>query len=183
MAKTRKPKGTVAAPDPDYSGLVSGITELLEQARRAVVRAVNSALTATYWEVGRRVVEFEQGGQARAEYGEALLVRLAQDLGAFTHADAGQMNLYLNYAREHWVKPGENPPVRLILCAQKGRDVARYALGGLANQVLAAEYRTALPEESLLTGEIERTRRMLERGSGETSAARGQMFVPVLSER
>src|ERR1017187_8773043 len=32
-------------------------------------------------------------------------------LGKFTHADAGQMNLYLNYAREHWTHPHENPPV------------------------------------------------------------------------
>ena len=39
-------------------------------------RAVNGILTAAYWEVGRRVVEFEQGGKARAEYGEALLKRL-----------------------------------------------------------------------------------------------------------
>ena len=36
-------------------------------------------------------------------------------LGRFTHADAGQMHLYLNYAREHWTMPGENPPVGLTL--------------------------------------------------------------------
>src|SRR5581483_5580168 len=45
-------------------------------------RAVNSILTATYWEIGRRIVEFEQGGKARAEYGEELLRRVAQDLTA-----------------------------------------------------------------------------------------------------
>jgi hypothetical protein len=38
----------------------------------------------------------------------------------FSHTDAGQMHLYLNYAREHWAKPGENPPVGLIICATKG---------------------------------------------------------------
>ena len=48
-------------------------------------------------------------------------------LGEFTHADAGQMHLYLNYAREHWMRRGENPLVRLILCAQKDESVARYA--------------------------------------------------------
>ena len=46
-------------------------------------------------------------------------------------AAAGQMHLYLNYAREHWVRPEENPPVGLILCAQKDEAVARYALDGL----------------------------------------------------
>jgi len=38
-------------------------------------------------------------------------------VGKFSYADAGQMHLYLNYAREHWMNPGENPPVGLILCA------------------------------------------------------------------
>ena len=47
------------------------------------------------------------------------LVIIDLKLGKFTHADAGQMHLYLNYAREHWTPPGENPPVGLILCAQK----------------------------------------------------------------
>jgi predicted nuclease of restriction endonuclease-like (RecB) superfamily len=90
------------------------------------------------------------------------LVIIDLKLGKFTHADAGQMHLYLNYAREHWTHPDENPPVDLILCAQKDHAVARYALEGLPNKVLAAEYRTALPEEKLLAEELERTRRMLE---------------------
>jgi predicted nuclease of restriction endonuclease-like (RecB) superfamily len=66
----------------DYGRLVSDISGLLEQARRTAARSVNSILTATYWEVGRRIVEFEQGGKARAEYGERLLVQLAEDLTA-----------------------------------------------------------------------------------------------------
>jgi len=50
------------------------------------------------------------------------------------------MNLYLNYAREHWTHPHENQPVGLILCSEKDAAVAHYALGSLANQVLAREY-------------------------------------------
>lgn len=53
----------------DYSGLVNGVSELLDSARRASVRPVNAFMTATYWEIGRRIVEFEQGGENRAEYG------------------------------------------------------------------------------------------------------------------
>jgi len=83
-------------------------------------------------------------------------------LGAFTHADAGQMHLYLNYAREHWTHPDENPPVGLILCAEKDEAVVRYALEGLPNKVLAAEYRTVLPDEETIAVELERTRRLLE---------------------
>lgn len=83
-------------------------------------------------------------------------------VGKFGHADAGQMHMYLNYAREHWMKPGENPPVGLILCAEKGAAEAHYALEGLPNKVLAAEYQTALPDEKLLAAELERTRSELE---------------------
>lgn len=90
------------------------------------------------------------------------LVVIDLKLGKFTHADAGQMHLYLNYAREHWTHEDENPPVGLILCAQKDEAVARYALEGLPNKVLAAEYRMALPDEKMLEAELERTRRMLE---------------------
>jgi predicted nuclease of restriction endonuclease-like (RecB) superfamily len=362
--------------DGDYAVFLSGLSGLLDQARRTSARAVNGILTATYWETGRRIVEFEQGGEARASYGEGLLQRLGQDLtakygrgfsernlrqmrafylgwairqtpsakleaqaateedaasgailpgqidvlalagafplpwshyvrllsvpnlqarrfyeaealrggwsirqldrqvatqfyertalsrrkaamlakgqvarpedvvtveeevkdpylleflglkdeysetqleeaiirhleafllelgddfafvgrqrrlridntwytvdliffhrrlralllidlkvGPFTHADAGQMNLYVGYARENWMREGENPPVGLILCAEKGHDVARYALDGLHNRVLAASYRTVLPDEARLVEEIDKTRRMLE---------------------
>ncbi len=93
-------------------------------------------------------------------------------LGKLTHSDAGQMHLYLNYAREHWVLPGENPPVGLILCAERDHAVARYALEGLPNKVLAAEYRMTLPQESLLAEEIEKTRRQLGTRRRHTPQAR-----------
>ena len=83
-------------------------------------------------------------------------------VGKFTHADAGQMHLYLSYAREHWTQPGENPPVGLILCSQKNDALARYALEGLPSKVLAREYRLALPDEKHLATEIETTRQRLE---------------------
>ncbi len=90
------------------------------------------------------------------------LIVIDLKIGKFTHADAGRMHLYLNYAREHWTNEGENPPVGLILCAQKDAAVARYALEGLPNKVLAAEYRTTLPDEAQLAEELVRARRLLE---------------------
>jgi predicted nuclease of restriction endonuclease-like (RecB) superfamily len=83
-------------------------------------------------------------------------------IGKFSYADAGQMHLYLNYAREHWTKPGENPPVGLILCTEKGAAEAHYALDNLPNKILAAEYQTVLPEEKLIAEELKRSRRDLE---------------------
>ena len=89
------------------------------------------------------------------------LVVIDLKIGSFTHADAGQMHFYLNYAREHWVHEGENPPVGLILCSEKDEALARYALEGLPN-VMAAEYRITLPDEALLAEELDRTRQIIE---------------------
>lgn len=90
------------------------------------------------------------------------LVIIDLKVGRFSHADAGQMHMYLNYAKEHWMKPGENPPVGVILAASKGAAEAHYSLDGLSNKVLAAEYRTVLPNESLLADELARVRHDLE---------------------
>ena len=89
------------------------------------------------------------------------LVVIDLKIGKFTHANAGQMHLYLNYAREHWTVKGENPPVGLILCAEKDHAVAKYALEGLPNKVMAAEYRTRLPDEASLVEAVEKTQRAL----------------------
>lgn len=333
---------------PVYDALLDGVVSLLEIARRTAARSVNSVLTIAYWEIGRRIVEHEQKGEARAEYGELLLDRLAADLserfgrgfsrsnvfqmrqfylayqgkiqtvsgqfdggpfplswshytrllsvtdevarafyeqeairggwsvrqldrqistlfydrarksrkelvpsskpedrltpdeeirdpfvleflglrdeysesdledalirhleqfllelgndfafvarqkrmrvghewyrvdllffhrrlrclilidlklGKFTHADAGQMNLYLNYAREHWTHADENPPVGLILCSEKNAAVAHYALGNLKNSVLAREYQLSLPDEGSLSRELAEGRKVLQ---------------------
>ncbi|MGZ8219377.1 PDDEXK nuclease domain-containing protein [Methylomagnum sp.] len=346
----------------DYAAIHGGIVALLEEARRTAARSVNALMTASYWEIGRRIVEAEQGGQARAEYGEGLIQRLADDLtarfgrgfsrqnlqqmrlfylhwpteqicqtpsgnlpppdlralaqvfplpwsayvclfsvkdpkarafyetealrggwsvrqltrqinsqfytrtllsknkqamlekgsqplpedamtpeeaikdpfvlefldlkdeysesdledalihrledfllelgGDFTfvgrqrrlrlgdawfrvdlvffhrrlrclvlidlkltelsHADVGQMHMYCNYAREHWSLPEENPPVGLILCARTNAAVARYALDGLPNKIMAAEYQTVLPDVKRLEEELQRAYRELE---------------------
>jgi len=63
------------------------------------------------------------------------------------------------------MKPGENPPVGLILCTEKGVAEAHYTLDNLPNKILAAEYQTVLPEEGLIAAELERSREKLERRS------------------
>jgi predicted nuclease of restriction endonuclease-like (RecB) superfamily len=90
------------------------------------------------------------------------LVVIDLKAGKFTHVDAGQMHLYLNYAREHWMQEGENPPVGLILCSKPDDALAKYALQGLPNQVLTREYKLVLPAEKRLASEIEKTRERLE---------------------
>lgn len=90
------------------------------------------------------------------------LVVIDLKVGKFTHADAGQMHLYLNYAKENWTNKDENPPVGLILCAEKDNAVAKYSLEGLPNKVLASEYKLVLPTEKLLAKEVEMTRKIIE---------------------
>ena len=62
------------------SGLLDALRGLIRQGRQQVLRAVDRVQVQTCWEVGRHIVEFEQGGEARAAYGKKLLPRLAQAL-------------------------------------------------------------------------------------------------------
>jgi predicted nuclease of restriction endonuclease-like (RecB) superfamily len=90
------------------------------------------------------------------------LVVIDLKIGKFTHADAGQMNLYLNYTREHMMEPGENDPVGLILCSAKNDAVVHYAMGGIKAKVFASHYLTALPDPETLRREIVTTQRAIE---------------------
>ncbi|MBI2689809.1 MAG: DUF1016 domain-containing protein [Acidobacteria bacterium] len=89
------------------------------------------------------------------------LVIVDLKIGKFTHADAGQMNLYLNYAHENWTHAGENPPVGLILCSERDGAVAHYALGNLGKKILAREYQLALPKASELQVRLKKARHLL----------------------
>ncbi len=88
-------KKTVAAAAPDYDSVLSGVVELLQESRRASARTVNAIMTATYWEVGRRIVEGEQGGKERADYGEELIRRLSADLTKRFGRGFGRRNVFL----------------------------------------------------------------------------------------
>lgn len=91
------------------------------------------------------------------------LVIIDLKLGTLDHADAGQMHLYLSYAREHWTHEGENPPVGIILCSSADAALARYTLDTLPNKVMAREYQLALPAVKKLEAELAATRKRLER--------------------
>ena len=75
MAKATSPPALA-----DYADMRGGIVAVLQAARVAVARNVNALMTASYWEIGHRIVEAEQKGQRRAGYGEQLVERLAVDL-------------------------------------------------------------------------------------------------------
>ena len=79
----------------NYASLIGTIRSLVETARHSAARSVNALMTATYWEIGRRIVEFEQRGEKRAGYGQELLKRLAGDLSAKFGRGFGVDNLEL----------------------------------------------------------------------------------------
>lgn len=66
-------------------------------------------------------------------------------MGEFDHADAGQMNVYLNYYKENEMCDGDNPPVGIILCSQKDDALVHYATGGLPQEVFVSRYLLQLP--------------------------------------
>ena len=63
-----------------YEALLASIGQALEAGHIHVARAVSSVLVATYWQIGRYIVDYEQGGNEKADYGSELLARLARDL-------------------------------------------------------------------------------------------------------
>lgn len=89
------------------------------------------------------------------------LVAIDLKIGEFTHADAGQMNLYLNYLKDKEKLLAENDPVGIILCTDKKKTVVEYALGGLDNKIFASKYKLRLPDPEVLRAEIELERRRL----------------------
>lgn len=67
-------------PDNNYQGLITQISETYRQGQQSATIAVNSHLVNTYWKIGQDIVEFEQEGKLRAEYGKALLKNISKDL-------------------------------------------------------------------------------------------------------
>src|ERR1700722_18190236 len=78
----------------NYNNIRAGIVELLKAARSAAARNVNSIMTAVYWDIGRRIVRFEQRGEQRAEYGQQLIEQLSGDLTRQFGRGFGRANLW-----------------------------------------------------------------------------------------
>jgi predicted nuclease of restriction endonuclease-like (RecB) superfamily len=76
-------------------------------------------------------------------------------LGEFTHADSGQMNVYLNYYNENEKQEDDNPPIGLILCAGKNQNLVKYATTNLSQQVFVSKYLINLPNETEFSKIIE----------------------------
>ncbi|MEI7909026.1 MAG: PDDEXK nuclease domain-containing protein [Verrucomicrobiota bacterium] len=65
---------------------------------------------------------------------------------SFNHANAGQLNTYVNYYRKHEMAEGDNPPIGLLLCTDKDHALVEYALGGMDENLFVSTYKVALPK-------------------------------------
>jgi predicted nuclease of restriction endonuclease-like (RecB) superfamily len=79
----------------NYSKLLTDIGDLLSEGRKFAAQRINAALVETYWNIGKSIVEFEQKGQLKAEYGSTLLTQLAKDLKLKYGKGFSKSNIYL----------------------------------------------------------------------------------------
>ena len=79
-----------------------------------------------------------------------------------THQDLGQMQMYVNYYTRELMNDGDNPPIGIVLCADKSDAVVKYTLPENNTQIFASKYMLYIPTEEELKREIERERRLIE---------------------
>jgi len=98
-------KEIIEKKEEDYDTLISSIGTVLEKSRKHVYSQINQILVKTYWEVGKKIVEFEQKGKEKAEYGSKLLDNLSKDLKlrygkGFSRSNIIYMRLfYIKYSK------------------------------------------------------------------------------------
>ncbi|MCL2831248.1 MAG: PDDEXK nuclease domain-containing protein [Betaproteobacteria bacterium] len=179
MSTTQNPGISETA---SLTSLIAQIAEVVQQARSHVRQSVNQAMVASYWEIGRLIVEHEQQGQARAAYGRQQLaevsVRLTAMFGkgfdatnlrhmrnfyqAFPIRDAVRRELGWNVRLydEQIRGADDNPTIGLVLCSEKSEAVVRYSVLAEQQQLFAAKYLPWLPSEEELKHELEREREL-----------------------
>ena len=88
-----EPNNVTVINNSNYSDLLHNIGDELERGRKQVVAAVNSAMVETYWHIGQHIVEYEQKGHEKAEYGSQLLTKLSKDLTNLYESGFGLSNI------------------------------------------------------------------------------------------
>ena len=94
MPRSRKKASKSTKRLAGYDTLFRNVARVIEDGRHAASRSVNSVMTASYWLIGRFVVEAEQAGESRAEYGQQLIDQLSVDLSARFGRGFGRTNLF-----------------------------------------------------------------------------------------
>ncbi len=85
-------------------------------------------------------------------------------IGDLTHQDLGQMQMYVHYYERELMNEGDNPPIGIVLCADKSESVVKFTLPENETQIFASKYKLYLPSEEELLQELRREYRALENG-------------------
>jgi predicted nuclease of restriction endonuclease-like (RecB) superfamily len=86
--------------------------------------------------------------------------------GRLTHQDLGQMSMYVNYYTREMMNEGDNPPIGILLCADKSESVVKYTLPEENTQIFASKYKLYLPTEEELRREIETEQKLIAETMG-----------------
>ena len=86
-------------------------------------------------------------------------------LGDLTHQDLGQMQMYVNYYTREMMNDGDNPPIGIILCADKSDTIVKYTLSENNTQIFASKYKLYLPTEDEFRTELNREYKVLDNKS------------------
>jgi len=151
----------------NYNQLINKISETYIHGRTSASISVNQHLVNTYWQIGQYIVEFEQGGNIKAEYGKALIDRLSNDLSSnlgkgFSRSNLIYMRLfYLEFpisekpshllSWSHYENTeGDNPPVGIVLTKEKDELLVKYAMHNISSQLFISKYQLYLPDKQML---------------------------------
>lgn len=85
-------------------------------------------------------------------------------VGDLTHQDLGQMQMYVHYYERELMNDGDNPPIGIVLCADKSESVVKYTLPENETQIFASKYKLYLPSEEELLRELNQEYQALEAG-------------------
>ena len=83
-------------------------------------------------------------------------------IGDLTHQDLGQMQMYVHYYERELMNEVDNPPIGIVLCADKSDAVVRYTLPEGETQVFASKYKLYLPTEEELLKELKKEYQAME---------------------
>ena len=83
-------------------------------------------------------------------------------VGDLTHQDLGQMQMYVHYFQEEMMNDGDNPPIGIVLCADKSDSIVKYTLPKGEKQIFASKYMLYLPSEEELLLELKKEYDILE---------------------
>ena len=143
----QSPSRLALSQDVPYQAVYGDVSKITDAARESAARSVNATMTAAYWLIGRRIVEFEQSGEDRAAYGTALMEELAEDLTVrfgrgFSNQNIYNMRLfYLSYQpdRIRQAVSGElaSLPRRQILQTPSGEFETPTAVVGFDDLLMA----------------------------------------------